>query len=267
MTTSLHPSLLGMRTKGYYLCARQRLVNYTQGPDRMMGERLTWDQVVARLAADEEITGDCSALFTDECDWNGMDDPNGLGFDGYGYTGTELNTLPHIALSQCHTGDGIVWGAWPGAHIAYFLEEPSAYPDPLDCPIFSHGGPYQCGPTTIRRESPNHPGAPITYVSVQHLLRPVPAPPPAPKSFHYEKFAPGRERKAVERYDALTHAKPRNAKAIKAQIAWLKVLKTAVWAAAHAKRPGKPDWATRHRGWRYQQLALRVQGRTMQPTR
>lgn len=98
-------------------------------------------------------------------------------------------------------------------------------------------------------------------------ITPVPVPVPKPEpSMHYDRFAPGRERAAVRRYDTLIRSQHRNMAQIRAEIQWLRVLKTAVWVAAHRRNPLRPDWATRHRGWRYQELALRCEGRVVEPS-
>ncbi len=69
-------------------------------------------------------------------------DPNGLGYSGEGWTGTLLRHLAHIAQGETHRGDLVVWGGYPGRHVAIVLE-PGA--DPLLC---SHG--QERGPFAIR---------------------------------------------------------------------------------------------------------------------
>jgi hypothetical protein len=70
----------------------------------------------------------------------GAPDPNGLDYDGQGWTGTLLSHLdPTVYLRP---GDIVVWGAYPGHHCALVLE---AGDDPLMC---SHG--RERGPLAIR---------------------------------------------------------------------------------------------------------------------
>jgi cell wall-associated NlpC family hydrolase len=84
---------------------------------------------------------DCSGFVTLCYKWAGATvDPNGGNFTG-AYTGTMLQHCRHIALSAVQPGDLVVWGAYPGHHVALVLE-PGA--DPLLC---SHG--QEKGPIAI----------------------------------------------------------------------------------------------------------------------
>lgn len=89
---------------------------------------------------------------------------------------------------------------------------------------------------------------------------PMPVVPPKP-SYHYDWFSVGRERNAVERYDKITTVARR-----RAARPYMGVLKTAVWVAAHAGHPLHPAWSVKHRGWRYQQLSARAQGKVVKPS-
>jgi hypothetical protein len=70
----------------------------------------------------EHITTDCSGFVTLMAKWSGNPDPNGSNYDGYGYTGTMLNHLPHINYHDMEPGDLIVYGADPGIHVVVTLQ-------------------------------------------------------------------------------------------------------------------------------------------------
>lgn len=59
---------------------------------------------------------DCSGFVTLCYKWAGAPDPNGLGYNGYGYTGSLLNHMHHITREQVRQGDVVVFGAFPGVH-------------------------------------------------------------------------------------------------------------------------------------------------------
>ncbi|MDX6485594.1 MAG: hypothetical protein QOF43_747 [Gaiellaceae bacterium] len=84
---------------------------------------------------------DCSGFVTLCYRLAGAPDPNGEGYDGQGYTGTLLRHMQHIAERDVRRGDLVVWGAYPGRHVALVL---SGGEDPLLC---SHG--QERGPIAI----------------------------------------------------------------------------------------------------------------------
>jgi cell wall-associated NlpC family hydrolase len=88
------------------------------------------------------LTTDCSGFVTVCYFLGGAPDPNGLGYSGYGWTGTLLRHLQHIAATEARRGDLVVWGAYPGRHVALVLEPGE---DPLLC---SHG--WERGPLEVR---------------------------------------------------------------------------------------------------------------------
>ena len=88
------------------------------------------------------LTTDCSGFAT-LCYWlAGADDPNGRGYDGSGWTGTLLRGMSHVSPHAVEPGDLVVWGRYPGHHVAIVLE---CGHDPLLC---SHG--QERGPMEIR---------------------------------------------------------------------------------------------------------------------
>ena len=84
--------------------------------------------------ANEEITTDCSGLATCCYFRAGAPDPNGLDYNGQGFTGTMLNHLPPIPLNRAQGGDLAVFGAFPGHHVVVLL---TGGEDPM---CVSHGG-------------------------------------------------------------------------------------------------------------------------------
>jgi cell wall-associated NlpC family hydrolase len=85
------------------------------------------------------LTTDCSGFVTLCYYLAGAPDPNGLGYSGYGWTGTLLDHLPETQRPRA--GDIVVFGAYPGRHCAVVLR-PGA--DPL---LASHG--MERGPVAI----------------------------------------------------------------------------------------------------------------------
>jgi peptidoglycan hydrolase-like protein with peptidoglycan-binding domain len=81
------------------------------------------------------FTTDCSGFATIMAQWSGAPDPNGLNYNGNGYTGTMLGHLPHIPRQQSQPGDLVVFGAAPGVHVVVLVQAGSAA-DPL---VVSHG--------------------------------------------------------------------------------------------------------------------------------
>lgn len=127
--------------------ANEPQIHYSESPD-------------TRLAALDTprtlpLATDCSAWVTLCYRWAGGPDPNGLGFNGQGYTGAMLGACSRITQSTAQPGDLVVWGPTPGHHVALVLE-PGA--DPLLCSHGEERGPveiafsiesrYQPGPAT-----------------------------------------------------------------------------------------------------------------------
>lgn len=102
---------------------------------------------------------DCSGFATLCYKWAGSTvDPNGGNFGGGAYTGTMLQHCRHIPLSAVQPGDLVVWGAYPGHHVAIVLV-PGA--DPLLC---SHG--QEKGPLAIKFSvESNYQPTPATWLA------------------------------------------------------------------------------------------------------
>jgi cell wall-associated NlpC family hydrolase len=88
------------------------------------------------------LTTDCSGFVTLCYFLGGGEDPNGLDYIGEGYTGTLLRHMRHVPRSDVRRADLVVWGRYPGHHVAVVLEPGD---DPLLC---SHG--HERGPLEIR---------------------------------------------------------------------------------------------------------------------
>ena len=104
------------------------------------------------------LTTDCSGFVTLCYYLAGARDPNGLDYDGQGYTGTLLRAMSSVAQETVEPGDLVVWGTYPGHHVALVLAPGD---DPLLC---SHG--QERGPVEIRfsTESGHQPET-VTWLS------------------------------------------------------------------------------------------------------
>lgn len=78
---------------------------------------------------------DCSAFATLACKDAGAADPNGTGFDGYGFTGTLYSHCPKVAKADAKPGDLLEHGGYPGSHVNVLVEKGSKA-DPM---VVSHG--------------------------------------------------------------------------------------------------------------------------------
>ena len=65
------------------------------------------------------LTTDCSGFVTLAYRYAGAPDPNGLGYNGYGYTGTLLDHGRKVSSPQ--PGDLIIFGNPPGRHVTVYL--------------------------------------------------------------------------------------------------------------------------------------------------
>jgi peptidoglycan hydrolase-like protein with peptidoglycan-binding domain len=132
------------RSRGYGLTraqqTRQRIVqwahwgvahadqiHYSMGPDRS-------DWLHQRVGALPIVT-DCSGWCTLEYRWGGGPDPSRFQFRVVGFTGTMLDNGATIPLYQALPADLVIWGAYPGHHVATITD----IDDPADPLIISHG--------------------------------------------------------------------------------------------------------------------------------
>jgi hypothetical protein len=117
---------------GYHKAAQ---IHYTQGPQRMQGVR---EQIRPDAVPSYE---DCSSFAT-WCYWvAGAPDPNGLGYNGTGYTGTQVSHGRGVGLAGRNPGDLIFYGSsWSSTTHVALVAQDTRY-------VVSHGsegGPYYC---------------------------------------------------------------------------------------------------------------------------
>jgi hypothetical protein len=112
------------------------------------------------------IVLDCSSAVTMLCKWAGLDDPNGLGYSGAGYTGTLKSHLwpgHYFEVHRAHVGALVLFGPGTGEHVAMVLE-----PDVSNPLLFSHGG--ERGPIAIRlHDEAQYHNPPTTFLSIARL--------------------------------------------------------------------------------------------------
>jgi cell wall-associated NlpC family hydrolase len=86
------------------------------------------------------LATDCSGFATLCYYLAGAPDPNGLDYDGRGYTGTLLRAMPSVGADLVEPGDLVVWGTYPGHHVALVLVPGD---DPLLCSHGQERGPFE----------------------------------------------------------------------------------------------------------------------------
>lgn len=141
------PDLSGKRTRiiaaATLLHNRRAIVHYTQSPRRMQIVREKMN--MKRLALAPHIYEDCSSSFTGCYYVAGAPDPNGFGYNGFGYTGTLAKHGTPVGLSKAKPGDSVLYGeGWPFQHVAMYLGKNL---------VWSHGsegGPYAPVPIDYR---------------------------------------------------------------------------------------------------------------------
>ncbi len=125
------------------------LLGYSQGPRRMELTRLTEQEIAGTFKRGGKFFADCSGFATAVCKLAGLADPNGLGYNGSGFTGTLLKNLPHYTdPAAANVGALVVYshpGIPSGDHVATVLG-PGA--DPWLC---SHG--QEKGPVRLRHST------------------------------------------------------------------------------------------------------------------
>lgn len=109
------------------------------------------------------ITMDCSEGVTLLCKLAGLRDPNGRGYDGFGFTGTLLSYLPHYYdPKHANVGALVVYGSGSGHHVSMVLEPGH---DPL---LWSHG--RESAPERRRlSDQKKSLGGPVTFLNISKL--------------------------------------------------------------------------------------------------
>jgi hypothetical protein len=131
--------------------AHQSSIHYSQSSSRMRA---------IGHAGTLPLSTDCSSFVTLCYNWGGALDPNGRGYDGYGYTGTLLDYMKKIPQALVKPGDLVVYGSYPGEHVCGVIEGGS---DPL---LASHG--QEGGPDPYRHsvEHAAHGNGAVTWLTL-----------------------------------------------------------------------------------------------------
>lgn len=139
-------------------------VDYAQvRPMRTRG--LTQSRLTTDLQHSIPVTMDCSESVTLMFRLAGLQDPNGLQYDGYGYTGTMLDHLPHFTdYGELHKGSLIVYGGGTGEHVVMVTAPNGANPD-----VYSHGSHAPHAIWSLETENQYHPGQPRTLLAIEDL--------------------------------------------------------------------------------------------------
>ena len=145
-----------------FLIDNEPLIHYLQRRP-MTTTRIFEQEAYDLFAAGGTVASDCSETVTWLCKMAGLEDPNGLGYNGTGYTGTLLAHLPHYTdPAEANVGALVVFGPLAGDHVAMVL---TPGPDPW---LFSHGsesGPKRQRLSTVTRAH----NPPVTFLSIAGL--------------------------------------------------------------------------------------------------
>ena len=110
------------------------------------------------------LTTDCSGFATLCYKWAGAPDPNGLGYDGQGYTGTLLNHMHHIQPHEVEPGDLVVFGGGTGHHVCVALDKGGHW-------LASHGsesGPIRIGFADEHAAQKSYGASEVRWLSILH---------------------------------------------------------------------------------------------------
>lgn len=123
-------------------------------------------QITNLLAHGGQFTMDCSEGITCLCKWAGLQDPNGLHFNGEGYTGTLLAHLHHYTdAKKANIGAIVIFGPGTGEHAAMVMTPDHKHGNPI---LWSHG--QERGPLSISlQEEASYHSSPVTFLSIAHL--------------------------------------------------------------------------------------------------
>ena len=127
-----------------WLLGKEPQIDYLQRRP-MTTASISEQDLVDLFAAGRHIATDCSETSTLICRLAGLEDPNNLGYNGAGFTGTMLanpNMAHYTDPAGANVGALAVFGPAPGNHVATVIG-PGA--DPW---LFSHGS--QDGPKRVR---------------------------------------------------------------------------------------------------------------------
>lgn len=137
-------------------------IHDVRGPADRATFRLGEQEMRRQLAGGGRLMFDCSQMVTQVLRWAGLRDPNGLGYEYAGYTGTMLHTLRHYSKpGAAGIGALVVYGPGTGEHVSIVLE-PGA--DPL---LGSHGRPGFDLVKLSAQRTWHH--LPVTFLSIAEL--------------------------------------------------------------------------------------------------
>lgn len=114
------------------------------------------------------VTTDCSGWYQCLCYAAGLPDPMGTGYAGAttggteGFTGTALSHMRHVTRQACFPGDAVVFGAFPGVHLAVFLQRGTA----TDPTMGSNGRPQDPVELPLSQLIAAFPGRTVTYLKL-----------------------------------------------------------------------------------------------------
>jgi hypothetical protein len=142
-------------------------VHDVRGTKDALTFHLDHSEAVSMLEHGQRLMFDCSGCVTCVFKWTRpLRDPNGLGYQHEGYTGTMLHHLPHYTDGKrARTGALVVFGPGVGVHVAMVLEPDPQHGDPV---LFSHGAEHAAGPIRLSALKRGLPG-PVTFLSVAGL--------------------------------------------------------------------------------------------------
>jgi hypothetical protein len=145
-----------------YLVLHRDRVHYRQVRPMLTRPLHTLVDLHAALASPRGVVMDCSEAVTLICKLGGLTDPNGLHYNGSGYTGTLLRLPHYYDPHSAMLGALVVFGGGTGHHVT-MVREPGA--DPL---LWSHGQESDPRLILLSLERQHQP-SPVTFLSIAAL--------------------------------------------------------------------------------------------------
>ena len=176
--TNVYPRIVKW---GFFGVKNNGRFTYSEGSNRMSS--------IGTKPGTLPVTCDCSAFVTLCYFWAGCKDPNGLGYNHEGYTGTLINHGREINAIDVKPGDLVIYGPGTGEHVALVISEGHGDPvtismgkqgDPSVVRVSQDGRPYRfyrydtTGPGVIKRAL-NHLPRPRKVVVAQSPITSVQA--------------------------------------------------------------------------------------------
>ena len=116
---------------GYFGVKHHARFTYSEGPQRMSS--------ITKKPGTLPVICDCSAFVTLCYKWAGAPDPNGLNYDGSGYTGTLIQHGREIDAIHVRSGDLVIYGPGTGEHTALIVHPGNG--DPVTISMGQQGDP------------------------------------------------------------------------------------------------------------------------------